>query len=53
MIGGWLNLNSRKLTSLPSDLINKFETSFKTTNFKLITSKDTRKWNKIPKDLNQ
>ena len=49
MIGGWLNLNSRKLTSLPSDLINKFETSFKITKFKLITLKDTRKWIKFQK----
>jgi|TARA_B110000914_G_scaffold24826_1_gene18594 acyl-CoA thioester hydrolase len=53
MIGGWLNLNSRKLTSLPLDLINQFEASFKTANYKVITSKDTRKWNKIPKDLIQ
>ena len=53
MIGGWMNLNSRKLTSLPLDLINQFEASFKTVNYKAITSKDTRKWNKIPTDLTQ
>jgi acyl-CoA thioester hydrolase len=53
MIGGWMNLNSRKLTPLSADILTRLDASNKTANYKEITSKDTRKWNKIPKDLTQ
>ena len=51
MSGGWINLKSRKLTSLPNDILKKFQTSNKTSSFKEISSKDTRRWNRGPRDL--
>ncbi|MDC1217191.1 acyl-CoA thioesterase [Flavobacteriaceae bacterium] len=51
MIGGWMNLSSRKLTSIPKELITQFKKTNEILSFKEITSKDTRKWNKIPKNL--
>jgi len=51
MMGGWMNLDTRKLTTLPAALIKQFEEANKTLHYKELTSKDTRKWNKIPKDL--
>ena len=51
MMGGWMNLKTRKLTGLPEDMLNEFKSSYKTDSFKEITSKDTRRWNKEPKNL--
>ena len=53
MSGGWINLKSRKLTSLPKDILKKFQISNKTSSFKEITSKDTRRWNREPKNLDK
>ena len=51
MIGGWMNLSSRKLTSIPKELITQFKKTNEILSFKELTSKDTRKWNKMPKNL--
>ena len=51
MSGGWINLKSRKLTSLQKDILKKFQTSNKTSSFKEISSKDTRRWNREPRNL--
>jgi acyl-CoA thioester hydrolase len=51
MMGGWMNLKTRKLTSLPKEMLNQFEASYKTESYKEIASEDTRRWNKTPKNL--
>jgi acyl-CoA thioester hydrolase len=52
MMGAWMNLKSRKLAELPPTLLSQFQEVNKSVNYKELTTKDTRKWNKIPKDLN-
>ena len=51
MMGGWMNLKTRKLTSIPKHLISKFQKAKKTVSYKEITSEDTRRWNKNPRNL--
>jgi len=51
MMGAWMDLNTRKLTLLPEELLNAFEKTHKTKNFRIITSEDTRRWNQTPKPL--
>ena len=51
MMGAWMNLKSRKLAELPPTLLSQFQEVNKSVNYKELTTKDTRKWNKIPKDL--
>ncbi len=53
MMGGWMNLKTRKLAALPQSLIDQFEASYKTNEYHVLTPKDTRKWNKVPKDLKE
>ena len=52
MMGAWMNLKTRKLAELPPTLLSQFQEVNKSVNYKELTTKDTRKWNKIPKDLN-
>lgn len=51
MMGGWIDLTTRKLTGLPEELLNKFETFDKTEDFKILTKEDTRKSGALPKDI--
>jgi acyl-CoA thioester hydrolase len=51
MMGGWMNLKTRKLTPLTQELISNFNGAYKSDSFKKLTSSDTRKWNRNPKDL--
>ena len=51
ILGGWIDLNQRKLTSLPTDLLDKLNSLQKSDNFKQLTKEDTRKFNKRPIDL--
>jgi hypothetical protein len=46
-----MNLKTRKLAELPSTLLSQFQEVNKSVHYKELTTKDTRKWNKIPKDL--
>lgn len=49
--GGWIDLKTRKLISLPKEILEKFEHAPKSDNFKLMTSSDTRKWGQKPEPL--
>jgi acyl-CoA thioester hydrolase len=51
MMGAWINLTTRKLSSLPPAFTSQFEGAFKTEEYKILTSKDTRKHGKLPKDI--
>ena len=51
MQGAWIDLNSRKLTTLPDDL-KALATKFpKTEDFKILTKADMRKGGILPKDI--
>ena len=51
MIGAWLNLKTRKLSSIPENLISEFTSSKKTKDFKKLTAADTRAHGRVPKNL--
>jgi acyl-CoA thioester hydrolase len=51
MMGAFIDLNTRKLTSLPEEILKKFENLSRTDNFKVITKEDTRKYGVKPIDL--
>jgi acyl-CoA thioester hydrolase len=51
MMGAWISLESRKLTSLAIELRSKFSGIKKAESFKVLTKEDTRKFLKIPKNL--
>jgi len=51
MMGGWIDLNARKLTGLPEEILEKFNAFEKTDDFEVITKEDTRKNNIRPRDL--
>ncbi len=51
MMGGWISLQSRKLTALDEDLLEVFNKVDKPGNFRYLTKADTRLFAKTPKDL--
>ena len=51
MMGGWIDLNTRKLVGLTNDLLVSFSAAEKAEGFKVLTKADTRKYFKPPKDL--
>lgn len=51
LMGGWMNLETRKLTDLPDFMLRNFDNLEKTEDFKILTKEDTRKTGKRPKDL--
>lgn len=51
MMGGWIDMNSRKLTCLPQELLAKFNAFDKSDDFKFLTKEDTRVEGIRPKDL--
>ncbi len=51
MLGGWFSLKTRKLTSLDTELLQKFEKMEKAEDFRILTKEDTRKFAKRPIDL--
>jgi acyl-CoA thioester hydrolase len=53
MMGAWINLNSRALTALPPEVLERFDALEKAPDFKVLTKEDTRKFAKKPKDLEQ
>ncbi len=48
LMGGWINLKSRKLTALDPEWFKKLDNSEKTEDFKILTKEDTRKFAKKP-----
>lgn len=53
MMGGWIDLKTRKLTGLPEDLLHYFDKIERPQDFKVLTREDTRKYVKKPVDLYQ
>jgi acyl-CoA thioester hydrolase len=51
MMGAWISLETRKLTSLAGELLERFMQEEKPGNFRVLTKEDTRKFAKRPKDL--
>ena len=51
MMGAWISLQTRKLISLPANLLTTFQAVEKPTDFKVLSKEDTRKFAKVPKDL--
>ncbi len=51
MMGAWIDLKTRKLTSLTNDLLSRFSAMEKAEEFRVLTREDTRKYFKRPKDL--
>jgi len=51
MLGGWIDLKTRKLSQLPPALYQKFNSITKTDDFRVLTKEDTRKFDKRPMDL--
>jgi len=51
LMGGWMNLSTRKLIPLPVELLDRFKKVPKHPDFRILTKQDTRAHAKIPKDL--
>ena len=51
ILGGWINLESRKLTGLPDSFLKAFNAKEKPRGFRILTREDTRKFTKRPQDL--
>ena len=51
LMGGWMNLKTRKLTDLPPEILSKFEDVPKDEDFRILRNADTRKFVKVPRDL--
>jgi len=51
ILGAWINLKTRRLTTLPEDLKTKMQTFPKVENFKTLTKEYTRKSGRRPHDL--
>lgn len=51
MMGAWIDLQQRKITSLPEDLLENFSRAPRTSHFKFLTKEDTRKFSKSPQDM--
>lgn len=53
MMGGWIDMDSRKLTGLPKELLDKFNNFEKADDFTILSKKDTRKYGMYPQDMVQ
>ena len=51
MLGGWISLETRKLTPLEPELLKRFDQAEKSEDFRILTKEDTRKFAKRPIDL--
>lgn len=51
VMGGWIDLSSRKLTSLPESLFQNLDKLEHAKDFRILTKEDTRKFGKKPQDL--
>jgi len=51
MMGAWMGLQTRKLTDLPQELLEVFDSLEKPEGFRVLTKADTRKFAKTPKDM--
>ena len=51
MMGAWIDMNTRKLTGLPKELLDRFNAFEKSEDFEVISKEDTRKFGQRPQDL--
>ena len=51
MMGGWIDLQTRKLRDVPELLFSALNSLDKTDDFKILTKEDTRKYKQFPEDL--
>ncbi|MGV6828822.1 MAG: acyl-CoA thioesterase [Flavobacteriales bacterium] len=51
MMGGWIDLKTRKLRDLPEELFSNLNLLEKTEDFKVLTKEDTRQFKEFPLDL--
>ncbi|NER14430.1 thioesterase [Leptobacterium flavescens] len=51
ILGGWIDLESRKLIPLPQEIAHFFDKIERPDDFKVLTREDTRKYAKKPVDL--
>ena len=51
MMGAWMNLQERRITSLHEDLLDKISNFQKSADFKIIQKEETRAHGEFPKDL--
>ncbi|WP_420401205.1 acyl-CoA thioesterase [Flagellimonas sp.] len=51
MLFSWINMETRKLTALPNEVLEVFKSQEKASDFRVLTKEDTRKYAKVPKDL--
>ena len=51
MMGAWIDMQKRSLTALPQEILDIFNQQEKPEDFKILTKADTRKFAKVPKDL--
>lgn len=51
MMGAWIDLKTRKLISLPKEFYSLLNSVERPDNFRVLTKDDTRKFAKVPKDL--
>lgn len=51
MMIAWIDMSARKLTGLPEEILEVFNSQEKAADFRTLTKEDTRKFAKVPKDL--
>lgn len=51
MMGGWIDLEKRKLMELPEKYVKNFDALSKTDDFKVLTKEDTRKYGQRPQKI--
>jgi len=51
MMGSWIDLEERRLTTLPEKLFDQLDHTPKTKDFRILTKEDTRKYGKRPENL--
>jgi acyl-CoA thioester hydrolase len=51
MMGAWIDLKERRLTSLPEEFMKAVDKIERADGFKFLTKEDTRKFKRVPKDL--
>ena len=52
MMGAWIDLKARKLVTLPAVFLDSVDKMERAEGFRVLTKEDTRKFAKVPKDLN-
>ena len=51
VMGSWIDLDTRKLTGLPKELLEEFNTFEKSADFTVLTKEHTRKFDTRPQDM--